>query len=212
MLALFISLIAATKEPQILPSFLLDSPPETKIKQPQKPATPPKTQPYLNLTPLADLIGAVESDTVGGYNAANGGSPMDLGKQGLIRVTGRRCEEVTIGEIKAWQRRGLIYAVGRYQIIPKTMVAAVRWAKLSDDDYFTPANQDKLLMALLKHKRPAVWAHLKHGASLNAAVMDLAREWAGLPTLHGNSFYGRGNRSHASVPQVVAALEAARAW
>jgi hypothetical protein len=212
MLALFISLIAATTEPQILRPFSLDSSSETKIKQFQKPTTPLKTQPYLNLTPLADLIGAVESDTVGGYNAANGGSPMDLGKQGLIRVTGRRCEEVTIGEIKAWQRRGLIYAVGRYQIIPKTMVAAVRWANLSDDDYFTPTNQDKLLLALLKHKRPAVWAHLKHGASLNAAVMDLAKEWAGLPTLDGHSFYGGGNRSHASVTQVVAALEAARAW
>jgi hypothetical protein len=212
MLAFFISLIAATKEPNSLKPFFLDPPNEYQTQPNKQPFTPLEPKPSFNLTPLADLIGAVESDNVGGYNAANGGSPMDLGKEGLIRVTGRRCEEVTIGEIKAWQRSGLIYAVGRYQIIPKTMLAAVRWSGLSDDEYFTPANQDKLLLALLKHKRPAVWAHIKHGASLNAAVMELSREWAGLPTLQGRSYYGGGNRSHASVGQVVSALEAVRVW
>lgn len=178
----------------------------------QEPVTAPKVKPQPNLEPLANLIGQVESGTAGGYNAANAGSPYDLGANGLIKITGRTCDQVTIGEIKAWQRRGLLYAVGRYQIIPRTLRAAVQWAGLRDSDYFTPANQDRLLRALLEHKRPSVWAYIKRGASLNAAVMELAREWAGLPTLGGVSYYGGGNRSHASVPQVVAALEAARAW
>jgi hypothetical protein len=202
MLALFISFLTTAKEPVLPHAFNYETTPE--IQQ--------QLQPGPDLTPLANLIGAVESDTVGGYNAANGGSPMDLGKDGLVRVTGRRCEEVTIREIKAWQKRGLLYAVGRYQMIPSTLSAAVKWSGLKDSDYFTPQNQDKMLEALLKHKRPSVWAHIKNGASINSAITDLAREWAGLPTLRGSSYYGYGNRSHASVPQVVAALEAARAW
>lgn len=208
MLAFVLSLLATTVTP------VVSNPQEDNlvaIREPESLVTPePKPEP--NLEHLANLIGAVESDTAGGYNAANAGSPYDLGHNGLIKITGRTCDQVTIGEIKAWQRRGLLYAVGRYQIIPRTFRAAVQWAGLKDSDYFTPANQDKLFRALLQHKRPSVWAYIKHGASINVAVMELAREWAGLPTLRGVSYYGGGNRSHATVPQVVAALEAARAW
>jgi hypothetical protein len=202
MLALFISLLATATEPVVPQSFQYETTPKI---QPQPQSGP-------DLTHLANLIGAVESDTVGGYNAANGGSPMDLGTNGLVRVTGRSCEEVTIREIKAWQKRGLLYAVGRYQMIPSTLTAAVKWAGLKDSDYFTPENQDKLLEALLKYKRPSVWSYIKNGTSINSAITELAREWAGLPTLRGSSYYGYGNRSHASVPQVVSALEAARVW
>lgn len=185
---------------------------QPKLTAPPEPApiVQVEQQPEVNHKPLADLIGSAESDTAGGYNAANAGRAMDLGRDGLIRISGRTCSEVTIGEVKAWQRRRLLYAVGRYQMIPRTLAAAQRWAGLSDHDSFSPANQDKMLLAIIQHKRPNVWAYLRHGGPIGAAVMGLAREWAGLPTLAGRSYYGYGNRSHVSVAQVKAALQAAR--
>ena len=188
------------------------TPPAAAPAQVQPPTEAPK-QLGPDVSHIADLIGAVESDSVGGYNAANAGRAMDLGRDGLIKITGRPCDQITIGEVMAWQNRGLLYAVGRYQMVPRTLRAAVKWAGLRPTDKFSPANQDRLLVALLKHKRPSVWAYLTtKGASLNAAVMGLAREWAGLPALWGRSYYGWGNRSHTSVATVTSALVAARIW
>lgn len=190
-----------TTEPPIPETTTLDS------VQPGAQSTEP------DIAVLANLIGAVESDTVGGYNAANAGSAMDLGRNGLIVISGMTCEQITIGQIKAWQRRGLLYAVGRYQMIPSTLRAAVKWAGLKDSDKFSQENQDKLLVALLRHKRPGVWDYLtRKGASMHAAMMELAREWAGIPTPQGSSYYGYGNRSHTSVEQVRQALRLAKAW
>jgi len=171
---------------------------------------PFKPKESTNVAELADLIGEVESDSVGGYNAANAGRAMDLGSDGLIKLTGRSCEEITIREIKALQRRGLLHAVGRYQIIPSTMRAAVKWAKLSEEEYFSPENQDKLLLALLQHKRPKVWQYIKTGHHLPTAINELAKEWAGIPTTSGHSYYGYGNRAHTTVAKVRAVLQQLR--
>ncbi len=162
--------------------------------------------------PLVALVAHGESETVGSYNAANNGRAMDLGKAGLKRYFGRDCSEVTIGEVMLAHDQRRLHAVGRYQIIGKTMRQAIRWAGLSGADLFTPANQDKLFLALIKHKRPTIWAYItgQHN-SVNAALMGLAREWASMPTLSGGTYYGWGDRAHASVQEVVAALQESRA-
>lgn len=180
------------------------------FKQPSTLQLPPKIKPDLDIAKLADLIGHVESDSVGGYNAANAGRAMDLGHDGLIKIFGRPCHEITIREVKALQRRGLLHAVGRYQIIPSTLRAAVKWAKVSEDDYFSPETQDRLLVALIQHKRPKVWQYIKTGNYLNTAVNELAKEWAGIPTTSGHSYYGWGNRAHTTVTKVKAVLQQIR--
>lgn len=167
-----------------------------------------QTQQTTDISALADIIGAAESDEVGGYNAANAGRAMDLGRDGLVTISGRPCDQITLGEIKSWQRRGLLFAVGRYQMIPKTLIEAAKHAGLNDSATFSPANQDRLLLAMLKYKRPAVWLHLQGKASRHAAVMALSREWAGLPMPCGRSYYAgiNGNRAHVPVAAVHTAL------
>jgi hypothetical protein len=205
---MFISIIALTT---LLGSNFFSPPTAAPANMPVPAEVPLQLGP--DISHIADLIGTVESDSVGGYNAANAGRAMDLGRDGLITLTGRSCDQITIGEIIAWQNRGLLYAVGRYQMVPRTLIAAVKWAGLKHTDKFSPTNQNRLLVALLKYKRPSVWRYLTtKGASLNAAVMALAREWAGLPTLGGRSYYGWGNRSHTNVAAVTSALTAARIW
>lgn len=194
-------------DPYKLESLSNITPTETKNFIPQ---TPPQKSDSIRIAKLADLIGSVESDTVGGYNAANAGSAMDLGINGLTKITGKSCEELTIKEVMALQRRQLLYAVGRYQMIPTTLRAAVKWAKFSENDYFTPANQDKLLLALIQHKRPKVWHYIQTGENLEGAVNALAKEWAGIPTTSGHSYYGYGNRAHTSVQKVLIVLQQVR--
>ena len=168
--------------------------------------------PRPDIAPLAELIGRAESDTVGGYNAANNGRAMGLGKNGLVKVFGRDAKNVTIAQVKHKQNVGALYAVGRYQMIPTTLRAAQKWANLPDSATFGPQNQDKLFLKLLKYKRPTVWDFLNGRASLSAAVQSLAREWAGVPTLSGRSFYRNGNKANVSVSQVKKALVRSRGW
>lgn len=155
-------------------------------------------------------MGRGESETAGGYNAANNGSPMDLGSRGLSRFFGRDCSQVTIGQVMAAQGRYQLHAVGRYQIVGTTLRAAVAWAGLARSDRFTPENQDRLFLALIQHKQPAVWAYLKGSGSLNAAAVGMAREWSSMPSPWGGSYYA-GDRSHASRSELLAALRASRA-
>lgn len=162
-----------------------------------------------NIKPLADMIGAAEADSLGGYNAANAGKPMDLGNNGLTAITGRTCEQVTLAEVKAWQRQGLLFAVGRYQMIPTTLQAAQRWAGLPDSAAFSPANQDLMLQALLQYKRPTVWLYLQGKASKAAALLAMAKEWAGVPRPDGYSHYHgdrAGNSANVTVAQAYEAL------
>lgn len=189
--------------------YLLRSNPPQQIPTPVLPKPQPEPPKTVKISALAAVIGKAESDTAGGYNAANAGSAMDLGTNGLIRLTGKPCQQVTIGELKSWQRRGLLYAVGRYQMIPGTLRQAAKWANLKDSDSFSPINQDKMLEAILKHKRPKVWAYLTKNASLDQAIDSLSKEWSGLPCARGIGYYGHSNISLASLKT---ALQTAKAW
>jgi hypothetical protein len=162
------------------------------------------------LRPLSDLIAHGESITAGDYNAANNGWAMDLGKYGLKNYFGRDCSDVTIGEVMLAQDQRRLHAVGRYQIIGSTMAAAVRWASLSGSDLFTPVNQDKLFIALIKHKQPSVWSYLNGTGSANQAANGLAREWSSLPAPWGGSYYSSGDRAHVSRAHVLSTLKQTR--
>lgn len=173
---------------------------------------PPPPQPTIRdaVEPLAQLIAHGESATAGDYNAANNGYAMDLGKHGLSKFFGRDCSEVTIGEVMLAQDQHRLHAVGRYQIIGTTLASAVRWAGLSGSDMFTPANQDRLFIALIKHKRPAIWSFLSGNGSSYQAANALAREWSSMPAPWGGTYYGHGDRAHVSRSHVVEVLHETR--
>lgn len=170
-------------------------------------ATPPITE---QLEPISSLVAHAESSTVGDYNAANAGSPMDLGKDGLINLFGRDASQITIGEIMDAQAAGRLHAAGRYQIIGKTMPTTVSQAGLDRADYFNANNQDLLFIALIKHKRPRIWSFLNGTGSVQKAADDMAKEWASMPWTNGRSYYGGQDRAHASRAQVLSALQQAR--
>ena len=177
------------------------------------PVTPIATIPYEQaLTPLADLVASVESHNAGGYNAANAGWAGDLGANGLRKHFGRDSSEVSVGQVINAQRNGWLFAVGRYQMIPRTLAFAVSHSpEINSQTMFNAETQDTLFLALVKHKRPAVWDYLQGRGSKSSAIHALALEWAGLPGHHGYTLYGNGNAAHTNLIRVNQVLDETRA-
>ena len=161
----------------------------------------------------------------GGYNSMNQGTQGDriVGSTGNARgKVGKNLTDMTLGEIMKRQAYLMdrnnpqisnygLFAVGRYQIIPGTFPRAMRYAGLSPNDKFSPANQDKMGIGLIKGDAPAAWSYITGKSNnINAAVNSLAAVWASIPTTGGRSAYGQGNAAGHSVAEVKNALISAR--
>lgn len=162
--------------------------------------------PFAAVRPLLDLIAEGEGD----YSSVNRGRAGDTpaGWPGL--------ERLTIGQVQKLQQEGTLFAVGRYQFIPETLRLAVAAAGFSSADLFNAETQDWLAVALLLGgKRPALRDYLQGGnVTIEAAQLDLAKEWASIPQANGRGVYdgdAAGNRATAKVNRVQSALKAARA-
>ena len=153
---------------------------------------------HVQIGPLADLISKGEGD----WNAVNRGWAGDT-PGGIQRLTGKTFENFTVGQVMDMQRRWL-YAVGRYQFIPRTLRFAVEHSEVTRLDMFTPETQNKLFASLLLHKRPAIAGYIKgQHNSLNAALRALAKEWASIEYFgygRGRGYYNHigGNRAHVT--------------
>lgn len=185
------------------------TPPPVQVLAPV-PAPAPAPTPIEVIAPLTDLIGEAESDKVGGYDAANNGYPMDLGRDGLVKHFGRPAAEVTIGEILLAQDQGHLHAVGRYQVIGVTLQKVVDLRCAEGHQLFDQETQDSIALCLMKLKRPAVWRFLRTGEGLERAADHLSYEWASLPYYDGRSYYGGWDQAKVTRAEVLAALRASR--
>lgn len=142
------------------------------------------------------LLGLIRSGE-GDWNSVNFGTVNNTGR-GIGTITNR-----SIGSLEAMQNSRQVFAVGAYQFTPGVLALARREAGLSPAAPFSPANQDKMAMALLTgSKRPALANYLTGRSNdLNAAHWEVAREWAALQAPNGRGVYdgdSAGNR--ASIP------------
>lgn len=150
---------------------------------------------HVRLKPLADLLAEGEGD----YNSVNRGYAGDT-PSGIRGLTGKDFEEFTIQQVMEMQARWL-YAVGRYQFIPATLRFAVAMSDVDLRDKFTNEVQDKLMVALIMYKRPAIGAYLQGNHDyVGWALDELAREWASVEYRNGRGYYDHigGNRAHVS--------------
>ena len=88
-------------------------------------------------------------------------------------------------------------AVGRYQIIRRTMQALQAGLKLPDDTLFTPAVQDQLAARLLSGRGYAPW---RSGQTTDFEFAHaISCEWASLPDpeRYGSSHYDGVGANHA---------------
>jgi len=181
---------------------------------------------------LLDFIGSGE----GTYDSMNQGTDKfdNIVGSALNSETkiGKKLTDMTIGEIKERQKFIMnfnnpqvsdygIFAAGKYQIVPENMDAALKGTGLTDDDMFSPANQDIMGMNLIMNKagREILGAYLRGKSDdiINAQI-QLAKEFASVPVpidtmgaygpvKAGQSFYaGDGNKARHTVAETKEAL------
>lgn len=140
--------------------------------------------------------------------------------------------EYTIGEVKAFQSRprdsqGQLWATGRYQIIPKTLMGVQKRLGLPDSQKYDQATQDAMGLDLL-NERKAIKDYISGAVpdsvdNLNNAALQVAMIWSsvGVPFntqgRHGSiskneSYYsGGGDRASVSTEDAQSALKSLRA-
>jgi muramidase (phage lysozyme) len=115
---------------------------------------------------------------------------------------------LTVGEVIEYQKgmkaRGHeSSAVGKYQIIRKTLESLVQAGYAKMDDVFSPQTQDKLAMGLLKIR--GLDSFLSGKLSKEEFADNLSKEWASLPYRTGSSYYNGvgGNKSSGTREEFV---------
>ena len=118
------------------------------------------------------IIADVESGQWG-YNAVNQGTAPDgsiLGSGSISNIyPGMDLTQQTLGQVRAmqnenfsgsdeqWRASGGLWAVGKYQFIPKTLQMLMDKNNISPDTLFTPELQDYLALQLLTIQGPQAW-------------------------------------------------------
>lgn len=148
--------------------------------------------------PLLELIASKESG--GDYNIVYGGK--------RINVT-----EMSVNDVIAWQKNSTqnegaaSSAVGKYQIIRKTLTGLKEELGLSGDELLDEAMQDRMAVALLE--RRGYDDYLAGDLSESRFMKNISMEWASMPKDgSGVSYYaGDGlNKAHASPATLLLAM------
>ena len=129
-------------------------------------------------------------------------------------------EKTTIGDVKKFQANsksnsyGQLWATGRYQIIPNTLLGLLKKVPLKDTDLYNKENQDKLGWELLKGRKPII--DYINGVvpdtkeNLERASLEMAKIWASLGVPYpangvnaDQSYYGKNGVDRASVSSAI---------
>ncbi len=150
--------------------------------------------------PLLNMIGGMEAPQ--GYNQVYGGS--------LIRPP-RPLTQMSVQDVLDWQARSIgagsrSSAAGRYQVLRRTLLDAVRRGVVGTNERFSPDVQDRIALDLANRRGLSRYQAGKMTATDFAN--SLAREWASLPMVTGSragqSYYGGdGLNAALTTPEMV---------
>lgn len=171
--------------------------------------------------PFGELIASGE----GNYNSYNRGTVR--GRNGKERIVPANQEidfsQMTIGELQQYQilppgNPDRVFAVGKYQFIPRTLHEGVKKLRVVPSEKFTAELQEKLFNEyLLRRACRQIFAYISSapGATLHDAQKAASKEWASVedPDTPGHVFaqYEKhGNKMHTTAAQVAAALNEMR--
>jgi hypothetical protein len=152
---------------------------------------------------LYDLVTRGESKTYNDYNfyTVSGLKSNVDGKGSKYPLLNRPLSTYTVGAIKRMQAEnrydtnGQLYATGKYQIIPGTLIGMTKLAKISDSAIYDNITQDKLANALIASKS-ALNNYLTGkvadtDTNLRAAALAVAQIWSSVGQPSNNkSYYG----------------------
>jgi hypothetical protein len=151
---------------------------------------------------LWDVILSGESKTWNDYNFYKGGSLYSrLNPKSTSPFSNKLLTQMTIGEVVQYQSRsrssttGQLFATGRFQIIPSTLLGTYGKAKLNLSSLYNQKNQQALADSLIDDKS-ALKNYLSGkvtdtDANLKAAALALSQIWSsvGVPfAVNGKSY------------------------
>jgi muramidase (phage lysozyme) len=146
---------------------------------------------------LRDLIGGAESPR--GYNIAQGNRVVNF-------------TSMTVREAMQWQAanqgKGETQAIGRYQIMPKTLAGLVKKYDIDLNAKFDENMQDRLANHLMDQR--GYKDYMSGRKPLTDFMLDLSKEWAGLPKDKTGKIYHQdvgSNQRTVSVDLTVTTLE-----
>lgn len=159
-----------------------------------KVGTPPEPVEKPKHTPLLDLIGRVEA--AGNYNAYYGNA-----RSTDVNLTGMAISEVLTWQDQFVRNGSRSSAVGKYQIIRKTLRSLVKDMKLTGNEVFNEEMQDAMAIELLNRRGYSKF--LSGTKSRFSFANNLAKEWASFPVhggvKHGSSYYAGDGLNKALV-------------
>jgi len=171
---------------------------------------------------LYALVTKGESKTYNDYNfyTSAGLKGNIAGKGSKYPLLNRPLTTYTIGQVKKMQAQsrsganGQLFATGRYQIIPSTLIQLQKYTGISDSAFYNKINQDKLSNALVKHKK-ALNNYLTGkvadtDANLKAAALGVAQIWSSVGTPATNRSYYKYDRATTSTYDVQKILKSYR--
>ena len=144
----------------------------------------------------SDLFDVIASGE-GGYDSVNRGTAGDT-PGGAESIFGKSLTEMTVGEIVAAQQSGKVFAVGKYQIIPDTMIGFLKEMKISESEKFNEATQEKFKEYVMNYKRPEVGRYIRgESDNLEEAAQELSREFAAVGLSYDEAGRTRGQSRYA---------------
>ena len=179
------------------PGYNKPTQPQPQV-QPQTPPVPTRKPPIGGKTNFSSLFDLVTSGE-GGLNSVNRGNAGDT-PGGARSIFGKDLTDMTVDEVYGHQRAGRVSAVGKYQIIAKTMPGFIQYLRSQGIDTskrkFDASIQNMFGPYSITQKRAKVGRFLSGdtSVSLDTAQLELAAEFAsvGVPyDMKKGSYNGR---------------------
>jgi hypothetical protein len=152
---------------------------------------------------LYALVTKGESKTYNDYNfySVSGLKSNVAGRGSKYPLINRPLSTYTVGQVKAMQAQsryganGQLWATGRYQIIPSTLIYLQKFTGISDSALYGKVTQDRLANALIATKRDLnnylTGKVADTDANLRAAALAVAQIWSSVGQPSNNkSYYG----------------------
>lgn len=161
------------------------------------------TDKYYVYRPMLNLIGISEGTLEHrGYNETLGYGAFTGGDVVLVDMTLAEIDKLQTKMLRHPKNTFNSSALGMYQIVQKTRRWIQKTLRLDKTALFDADMQDRMACFLLGYRGVDKW--MSRRMSMNTLMTGLAQEWASLPTLSGESYYG--GKARVTVEQVKAAL------
>ncbi len=148
--------------------------------------------------PLRDLIGKTEGTDKGdGYNETLAYGKFTGGDVDLTKMTVNEVRDLQRDMLRHPDNKWNSSAVGRYQIVGKTLDGLKSSMGLTGNELFSPSLQDRMADKLIDGRGYNKW---QSGSMSTSTFMNgLSSEWASLPKANGSGTYaGQGIGTSAS--------------